>query len=45
MRIYSTPTIERLASVRELTLGQSTGRYLDDDFPRGTEFGDLTFSN
>jgi hypothetical protein len=44
MRIYSTPSIERLASVRELTLGQSTGDKLDADFPAGTPFMALTFS-
>jgi hypothetical protein len=42
---YTTPTFERLASVRELTLGGSAGRYLDEDFPRGTPFDQLTFSS
>lgn len=45
MRSYSTPTIERLASMRELTLGGRAGGYLDDGFPAGTAFGDLTFSS
>lgn len=44
MKSYTPPTFEELGSVRELTLGQSRGRRLDDDFPAGTLFGDLTFS-
>lgn len=41
---YVAPAVEDLGSVRELTLGQSSGSRLDADFSAGTLFGDLTFS-
>lgn len=41
---YIAPSVQDLGSVHELTLGQSTGRYLDADFDAGTPFEDLTFS-
>ncbi len=44
MQSYSPPTFEEIGSVRELTLGQSSGSRLDAGFPAGTPFGDLTFS-
>jgi hypothetical protein len=42
---YTPPTLTDLGTVRELTLGQSTGGELDATFPAGTPFADLTFSN
>jgi hypothetical protein len=41
---YVAPVVEELGSLRELTLGQSYGTLTDADFPRGTPFGDVTFS-
>jgi hypothetical protein len=41
---YVAPELEDLGSVADLTLGSSSGKRLDDDFPSGTPFGDLTFS-
>lgn len=41
---YEKPAIEELGSVTEITLGATTGAALDADFPRGTPFGNLTFS-
>jgi hypothetical protein len=41
---YVPPVVEELGSLRELTLGQSSGGRLDADFASGTVFGDLTFS-
>ena len=42
--IYTTPKLTELGTVRELTLGQSTGDRLDADFADGTPFSELTFS-
>lgn len=41
---YTPPTLTDLGTVRELTLGQSTGERLDATFPVGTPFDALTFS-
>ncbi|WP_239807405.1 lasso RiPP family leader peptide-containing protein [Croceicoccus hydrothermalis] len=41
---YEAPKMEKIGSFEELTLGSSTGNFLDADFPDGTPFGDLTFS-
>ncbi|HEX6351507.1 lasso RiPP family leader peptide-containing protein [Actinophytocola sp.] len=41
---YVPPTLDELGTVPELTLGQSSGRRLDADFPAGSLFGELTFS-
>jgi hypothetical protein len=41
---YEAPVVRVLGSLSDMTLGGSTGRYLDADFPRGTDYGDLTFS-
>jgi hypothetical protein len=41
---YVAPALERLGSFEELTLGHSTGNFLDKSFPTGTPFNQLTFS-
>jgi hypothetical protein len=41
---YEAPALRDVGSVRELTLGNATGVFLDEDFPEGTPFSDLTFS-
>jgi hypothetical protein len=43
-REYEAPVVKVIGSLQELTLGTSQGNYLDADFPRGTPYGDLTFS-
>ncbi len=42
--MYEAPAITVLGTVEDLTHGQDTGSYLDQDFAAGTPFGDLTFS-
>ncbi|WP_380165872.1 lasso RiPP family leader peptide-containing protein [Jannaschia sp. R86511] len=42
--MYEAPSFEVVGTVRELTLGASSGSRLDQSFPSGTAFGDLTFS-
>lgn len=41
---YEAPVLRVHGSLEELTMGSSSGRKLDADFPDGTDFGDLTFS-
>ena len=41
---YEAPKLVELGSIEELTGGQSTGNFLDQGFPAGTPFNDLTFS-
>jgi len=41
---YEPPRIEAVGTVQDLTLGNTTGNKLDDNFSVGTPFGDLTFS-
>jgi hypothetical protein len=43
-RSYEAPKVTVIGNVRELTLAATTGSKLDEDFPDGTPFGDLTFS-
>lgn len=43
-RTYEAPEVEVVGTVRELTLASRRGQKLDEDFPSGTPFGDLTFS-
>ena len=42
--IYTPPSMQNLGSFENLTRGGTTGTTLDASFPRGTPFGDLTFS-
>ena len=44
MEEYTAPTLEVVGGVAELTLGGTVGQFLDADFPRGSNFDDLTFS-
>jgi hypothetical protein len=41
---YVTPELTVHGDIRVITQGNSTGNYLDADFPCGTLFSDLTFS-
>lgn len=41
---YSSPVLEDLGSIRDLTLASQNGNNLDATFPTGTPRGDLTFS-
>jgi hypothetical protein len=41
---YVAPTVTTLGSVASLTLGGTTGNYLDANYPAGTPRGSLTFS-
>ena len=41
---YNTPKISDVGTVVERTLGGTTGDFLDDTFPVGTPFSELTFS-
>jgi hypothetical protein len=41
---YETPSLEKIGSFEELTLGGASGSALDADYPAGTPFADLTFS-
>ena len=41
---YVRPRLVVYGKLEEITQGSSSGNILDADFPRGTEFGDLTFS-
>lgn len=41
---YEAPEVRVVGSVADITQGESTGANLDQDFPTGTPFSDLTFS-
>jgi hypothetical protein len=41
---YEAPVVTVVGSVEEVTLGGVNGNYLDQTFPAGTFYGDLTFS-
>lgn len=41
---YEAPAVTVVGQLHSLTLGGSTGNVLDNTFPAGTPFGDLTFS-
>jgi hypothetical protein len=41
---YEAPRLSELGSIRDLTSANTTGGFLDHDFPDGTPFGELTFS-
>ena len=43
-KTYEVPKLEELGSFETMTKGQTTGSKLDQAFPDGTPFGDLTFS-
>lgn len=43
-KLYETPQLHEISSVRELTLGTRDGESLDATFPVGTSRGALTFS-
>lgn len=45
MQGYEAPVVRVVGTLRSLTLGGSGGAFLDADFPRGTAYGDLTFSS
>lgn len=42
---YEPPSVVVYGDLADLTAGNSTGAFLDQDFPTGTPFGDLTFSD
>ena len=44
-KAYTTPELTVHGNVEEITLGNSSGKYLDAAFPVDTAFSDLTFSN
>jgi hypothetical protein len=41
---YQAPKVSDVGTVVERTLGGDTGNFLDDTFPVGTPFNELTFS-
>ena len=41
---YQAPSLTEYGEVRKITAGQETGSALDETFPTGTPFEDLTFS-
>jgi len=41
---YEAPAVKDFGSLESITAGSSTGDRLDQDFPAGTPFSDLTFS-
>lgn len=41
---YEAPTVTTIGDVDDLTQGNSSGGVLDESFPVGTPFSDLTFS-
>ncbi|MCV0383632.1 MAG: lasso RiPP family leader peptide-containing protein [Erythrobacter sp.] len=43
-RNYERPTLNELGSFETVTKGGQTGNALDQAFPTGTPFSDLTFS-
>ena len=43
-RPYEAPILTPYGDVREITAGMETGSALDESFPTGTPFEDLTFS-
>lgn len=44
MKTYEAPGFAVAGSVRDLTLGHSTGSFTDATFPQHTPFSQLTFS-
>jgi hypothetical protein len=44
-KAYTTPALTVYGNVETITQGNSTGNYLDQSFPIGTHFKNLTFSN
>lgn len=44
MKPYEPPTYQQIGSLRELTLGASTGTRLDATFTTGSTLDHLTFS-
>ena len=42
---YHQPSLTKYGDVEEITAGNSTGSYLDRDFPEGTPKDDITFSS
>lgn len=43
-KAYTTPELTVHGNVEEITLGSSTGNFLDVNFPVNTPFSHLTFS-
>lgn len=43
-RPYEAPTVIAYGEVRKITAGMASGSALDETFPTGTPFDDLTFS-
>lgn len=43
-KAYVRPTLQVQGKLEAVTHGSSTGSRLDNTFPTGTPFGDLTFS-
>lgn len=43
-KIYSTPRLVLIGSLREITQGGRTGNHLDQTFPAGTPFTQLLLS-
>lgn len=43
-KVYSTPKLVVYGSVDVITQGNASGAFLDQDFPAGTLFKDLEFS-
>lgn len=41
---YEAPSLTAYGEVRKVTAGMSAGTVLDETFPTGTPFDDLTFS-
>lgn len=43
-RSYEAPSVTAYGEVRKITAGMSSGASLDETFPSGTPFEDVTFS-
>jgi hypothetical protein len=43
-RMYKSPTFLKYGKVEQITAGGASGSYLDQSFPVGTPFDDVTFS-
>lgn len=45
LKEYQRPSLTKYGSVEQITAGNSSGSFLDYDYPRGTPQDDLTFSS
>jgi hypothetical protein len=43
-KMYKSPTFQKFGRVERITAGGASGSYLDQSFPVGTPFDDVTFS-